>query len=148
MLTLALRFFNVFGPLQPADHVYAAVIPRFIDAALSGRPLTVYGDGRQTRDFTFVDTVCETITDAVTRGVTSPEPVNLAFGDPHSLLDVIALLEQLLGTDLAVSHEVPRAGDIRHSDAVSDRVRELFPAIEPTPFASGLAATLDWFRSR
>ena len=68
--TLAFRFFNVFGPLQPADHVYAAVIPLFLDAAMAGRPLTVFGDGLQSRDFTYVDTVCETITRAIVEKTT------------------------------------------------------------------------------
>src|SRR5690606_17159924 len=77
---LPFRFFNVFGPLQPPNHDYAAVVPAFVSAALEGRPLRVYGDGKQTRDFTFVDTVVNTITDAIARRVTSPDPVNLAFG--------------------------------------------------------------------
>lgn len=144
---LAFRFFNVFGPLQPADHIYAAVIPRFIDAALHGRPLTVYGDGKQSRDFTYVDTVCATIADAVTRQVTSPEPVNLAFGEPFTLLELIAMLEELLDMELEVDHVDPRSGDIRHSDAASDRLYELFPATSPVPLRDGLRATIDWFRS-
>ena len=144
---LAFRFFNVFGPLQPADHIYAAVIPRFIDAALANRPLTVHGDGKQSRDFTYVDTVCATITSAVERQVTSPEPVNLAFGEPYSLLDVIAMLEELLDTELRVEHVEPRAGDIRHSDASSDRLYELFPDTAPVPLRDGLERTIDWFRS-
>ena len=71
---LAFRFFNVFGPLQPADHVYAAAIPRFIDAALNGRPATVFGDGLQSRDFTYVDTVCATIERAVLEQTTCDIP--------------------------------------------------------------------------
>ena len=70
--TLALRLFNVFGPRQPAGHAYAAVVPAFVDAALAGRPLTIDGDGTQTRDFTFVDTVATVIADAVVRRVTTP----------------------------------------------------------------------------
>lgn len=145
--TLAFRFFNVFGPLQPADHIYAAVVPRFIDAALQGRALTVHGDGKQSRDFTYVDTVCATITQAVANQVTSIEPVNLAFGQPHTLLDVIALLEELLDTELEVQHTEPRTGDIRHSDAASDRLYERFPNLTPTPLREGLEATISWFRS-
>src|SRR4029077_16173996 len=78
--TLAFRFFNVFGPRQPAGHAYAAVVPAFVDAALAGRPLRMHGDGAQSRDFTFVDTVVATIADALTRRVSDPDPVNLAFG--------------------------------------------------------------------
>src|SRR3954449_12227664 len=85
MGVLAFRFFNVFGPLQPAGHAYAAVVPAFVEAALAGRPLPVQGDGRQTRDFTFVATVAEVIASAVDRRVTSDRPVNLAFGSRVSL---------------------------------------------------------------
>lgn len=144
---LAFRFFNVFGPLQPADHVYAAVIPRFVDAALHDRPLTIYGDGLQSRDFTYVDTVCTTIARAVHEQVTDPEPVNLAFGTSRTLLDVVAELESVLGHRLAVDHQEPRVGDIRHSDADPSRVHRLFPDLDITPLRTGLEATVDWFRS-
>ena len=145
--TIAFRFFNVFGPLQPADHIYAAVIPRFIDAALDGRPLTVHGDGLQSRDFTYVDTVCETLTRAVIEQTTCDKPVNLAFGQPLTLLEVIDRLRELLDTDFAVEHVAPRAGDVRHSDASSDLLYELVPGTQPVEFETGLRATIDWFRS-
>ena len=77
---LALRFFNVYGPLQAAGHAYAAVIPVFIDTALRGAPMLVHGDGHQTRDFTYVGTVVNVLAEAVLGRVTSPIPVNLAFG--------------------------------------------------------------------
>ncbi len=85
--TLAFRFFNVFGPLQPAGHAYAAVVPAFVSAALEDRPLPVHGDGKQSRDFTFVGTVVEVLADAVVRRVTCAEPVNLAFGSRTDLLE-------------------------------------------------------------
>lgn len=143
---LAFRFFNVFGPLQPADHVYAAVIPRFVAAALSGTPLTVYGDGLQSRDFTYVDTLCNAITRAVEGGVTNDTPVNLAFGAPLNLMDVIGLIEENVGHKLEVHHTDPRPGDIKHSDADCSVLTGLLPGLEPTPFAEGLKATIDWFR--
>lgn len=145
--TLAFRFFNVFGPLQAAGHAYAAVVPAFVSAALAGQPLQVHGDGTQSRDFTYVDTVCAVITDAVSRTVTSPEPVNLAFGTRTTLLEVIELLEQLLGHPVDVQHTAPRVGDVPHSQAANDRLRELFPDIMPTSLRDGLSATLEWFRS-
>jgi len=144
---LGFRFFNVFGPLQTAGHAYAAVIPAFISAALTGKPLTVHGDGRQTRDFTYVGTVAAVLADAVVRRVTSPTPVNLAFGSRTDLLGVIGLLEGLLGRDLAVEHVPPRAGDVRDSQADQAKLRELFPSVEPTPLEDGLRSTLDWFRT-
>lgn len=145
---LAFRFFNVFGPLQPPRHTYAAVVPAFVSAAVEGRPLPVHGDGRQTRDFTFVGTVAGVLLDAVLRRVTSPGPVNLAFGSRVSLLEVIAELESVLGHHLPVEHQPTRAGDVRDTQADTTRLRELFPAAEAVELASGLQATVDWFRSR
>lgn len=147
MATLAFRFFNVFGPLQAAGHAYAAVIPAFIDAALRGEALPVHGDGSQSRDFTFVDTVAAVITDAVVRRVSSPEPVNLAFGTRTNLLEVIDLLGKALGTELAVDFQPSRVGDVPHSQAANDRLRALFPSIEPVDLDTGLQRTVDWFRS-
>jgi len=146
--TLAFRFFNVFGPLQPADHIYAAVIPLFLDAALAGRPVTVFGDGLQSRDFTFVDTVCETLTRAVVEQTTHDTPVNLAFGEPITILDVVERISETLGAEVQVEHGPPRPGDVRHSDADSSLLYELFPGTKPTPFMDGLQATIDWFRSQ
>ncbi|HEY7107408.1 MAG TPA: NAD-dependent epimerase/dehydratase family protein [Acidimicrobiia bacterium] len=145
--TLAFRFFNVFGPLQAAGHAYAAVVPMFVSAALEGRPLTVHGDGKQTRDFTYIDTVTEVIADAIARHVTSPTPVNLAFGTRTDLLTLIAELESILDVSLTVEHVEPRRGDVKHSQADSTRLAELFPAIVPTPLPEALRATVDWFRA-
>ena len=142
---LAFRFFNVFGPLQAAGHAYAAVVPAFVDAALAGRPLVVHGDGHQSRDFTYVDTVTETIADAITRRVTSDGPVNLAFGSRVDLLELIAELERVLGHSVTVEHIETRAGDVKHSQADSTRLRELFPDIGPTALPEALRATVDWF---
>jgi UDP-glucose 4-epimerase len=144
--TLAFRFFNVFGPLQAPGHAYAAVVPAFVDAALAGRPLTVHGDGRQSRDFTYVGTVVAVLTRAVVDTVTSPTPVNLAFGTRTDLLTVIALLEDLLGHPVEVEHVDPRPGDVRHSQADDTRLRSLFEGLEPVDLADGLQATIDWLR--
>lgn len=144
--TLAFRFFNVFGPLQRAGHVYAAVIPVFIDALLAGRPLPVNGDGSNSRDFTFVGTVCEVLLQAATQGVTHPEPVNLAFGTNTNLLELIALLEQVAGRSAQVVHRDPRPGDVPHSQADNTVLRSLFPDVEPTSLRDGLTRTHDWFR--
>jgi UDP-glucose 4-epimerase len=145
---LALRFFNVYGPLQSADHAYAAVVPRFIDAALAGRSVQIHGDGRQSRDFTFVGTVVEVLGRAVNDATTAPGPVNLAFGTRTDLLDLVARLELLLGQAIAVEHTDPRSGDVRHSTAAGDRLAALFPGVAPIELDEGLAATVDWFRRR
>jgi UDP-glucose 4-epimerase len=98
---LALRFFNVFGPYQRADHAYAAVIPAFLAAALEGKPLSVHGDGTQTRDFTYVGDVSAVIAESLRRRLTPDSPINLAFSTNTSLLDLIAELESLLGRPLS-----------------------------------------------
>lgn len=144
--TLALRFFNVYGPLQSAGHAYAAVVPAFTDAALRGRPFRVYGDGRQTRDFTYVRSVTGVLAAAVERGVTCSTPVNLAFGTRVSVLELAHLLAGTMGVPVDIAHEPPRAGDVRHSQADTGRLRALFPDIEPVPLADGLAETVEWFR--
>jgi len=144
---LAFRFFNVFGPLQAAGHAYAAVVPAFVSAALDGKPLVVHGDGKQSRDFTFVDTVTEVIADAIARTVTSPEPVNLAFGTRTDLLGLITELEVIVGTQLAVEHADSRPGDVRHSQADSTRLQELFPDVVPVALPDALRATVAWFRA-
>jgi UDP-glucose 4-epimerase len=143
---LPFRFFNVFGPLQPPDHDYAAVVPAFISVALAGEPLRIYGDGLQTRDFTFVDTVVRTIVDAIARRVASPDPVNLAFGTRTSLLELVAELETVLGRSLEVVHEPVRPGDVRDSQADRTRLEKLFPDVVPVSLAEGLRATASWMQ--
>ncbi|MEV5692513.1 NAD-dependent epimerase/dehydratase family protein [Micromonospora globbae] len=145
---LPFRFFNVYGPRQAADHAYAAVVPRFVTAALSGRPLEVHGDGTQTRDFTYVGSVTDVIVDAVLRRVSAPDVVNLAFGVRISLLEVIAELEAVLGRSLQVEYGPPRAGDVRDSQADSSRLAELFPGARRYPLRTGLEATVAWMAGR
>jgi len=141
---MAFRFFNVFGPRQAADHSYAAVIPAFVAAALRQLPVTVHGDGRQTRDFTFVDTVTDVVAEAALDRVTSERPVNLALGFRYSLLDLLALLEDLLGRAIERRHTEARAGDVRDSQADSGRLRQLFPAVTAVPLHEGLGRTVEW----
>jgi len=144
---LALRFFNVFGPLQPPVHTYAAVIPAFISAAMRGESLPVHGDGTQSRDFTYVDTVVEVLADAITCRVSHEEPVNLAFGTRVTLLQLIAELERVLGRPLPVDFQPTREGDVPTSQADSSTLAGLFPGLVPTPLEAGLRATVNWFES-
>lgn len=141
------RFFNVFGPLQAAGHAYAAVVPAFVDAALRGEPVQVFGDGHQTRDFTFVGTVTEVLRRTLLEDVTGP-PTNLAFGTRTSLLHLLALLSDLLGRSIPVQHLPPRAGDVRDSQADSALIRSLLPDVPAVPLLAGLQATVEWFRSQ
>ncbi len=143
---LALRFFNVYGPRQAADHPYAAVVPRFVAAALAGTPVEVHGDGRQTRDFTHVDTVVEVLTRALTERVAAPGPVNLAFGTRTDLLDLLARIEALVGRPVERHHADPRPGDVRDSSGSGDRLAALFPGLTPVDLDAGLASTVAWAR--
>jgi len=145
---LVFRFFNVFGPLQAAGHDYAAVVPRFLEAALAPRPAEVHGDGGQSRDFTYVGTVVRVILDALDRGVTSPSPVNLAFGSRVDLLGVLSILEDLLGHPIERNHVSSRPGDVRHSQADASRLLSLFPDVEPVGLRAGLQETLRWFQDQ
>ena len=146
--TMAFRFFNVYGPGQAAGHAYAAVLPKFLDAALNGRALEIQGDGTQSRDFTYIDTVCAVIHDAIARKVFSPDPVNLAYGTNTTLLELIDLLEVQLGRSLDKEFTAPRVGDVKASQALNDRVRELFPSVEPVSLEEGAAKTIAWFTSQ
>ncbi|HXW33384.1 MAG TPA: NAD-dependent epimerase/dehydratase family protein [Acidimicrobiales bacterium] len=143
---LALRFFNVFGPYQPAGHTYAAVVPAFVTAALSGQPLMIHGDGRQTRDFTYVGNVVRILIDALRRRVCSPLAVNLAFGERISVLELADRIGTIVGLRPQLAHVDPRLGDIRDSQADNRRLLELFPDISPTSVDDGLSETIDWFQ--
>lgn len=144
--SVAFRFFNVYGPLQAAGHAYAAVIPVFMDALLNGKPLPVNGDGTQSRDFTFVETVCNVLLTAAEQRTSHPEPVNLAFGTNTSLLELIDLMQEITGIEADVQHRDPRPGDVRHSQANNETLRSLFPDIAATPLEDGIRKTSEWFK--
>ena len=144
---LVFRFFNVFGPLQAAGHAYAAVVPSFVAAALAGEPVVVHGDGGQTRDFTYVSSVCEVLAVAVRDRLVGERPVNLAFGGRATLLELLSVLEELLGHPIPRTHTETRAGDVRDSQADQTRLRALVPTIEPVGIEEGLRRTVDWFRA-
>ncbi|WP_030507207.1 NAD-dependent epimerase/dehydratase family protein [Microbispora rosea] len=142
---LPFRFFNVYGPLQPAGHAYAAVIPAFVSAALAGRPVPIHGDGRQARDFTYVGSVVDVIADAAVRRVTGDTPVNLAFGTRVSLLDLKDALAAVLDRPVEAEFLPPRAGDIRESQASARLLLDRFPGVRPVPLEEGLRLTVTWF---
>jgi UDP-glucose 4-epimerase len=140
---LPFRFFNVFGPGQLPGHAYAAVIPVFLEAALTDKPLPIHGDGEQSRDFTFVGTVTETITQALKRRVTS-SPTNLAFGTRTTITDLVRLIERELGCELMTEYRAARPGDVRASQADNRQLRGLFPEVQAMDLESGLRATIKW----
>jgi UDP-glucose 4-epimerase len=145
---LALRFFNVFGPLQPPLHTYAAVIPSFIHAAMEGTPLPLHGDGTQSRDFTYVMSLVRVLVDAIVSKVSHLEPLNAAFGMNASLLEVIRELEDIMGHTLPIEWLPARVGDVKRSQAESSDLLKLFPNVTPVSLRAGLEATVAWFRSR
>jgi UDP-glucose 4-epimerase len=146
--TMAFRFFNVYGPGQPAGHVYAAVIPIFTEALLAGRPLPVNGDGTQTRDFIYVGTVCRVLLSAMLRRMSHDMPVNVALGTETTLLELVSALEDASGDRAEVEFRPPRTGEIAQSRADDALLRSLFPDLDPVPLTTGLRETVDWFRSR
>lgn len=146
--TVALRYFNVFGPNQRPDSAYAAVIPKFMDWAMKGEALVVHGDGMQARDFTYVDNVVSAnILAATTEGV-SGEVFNIACGKSFSLLDIADALGRALGRTLERKHTDARAGDVRQSLAdIAPAERQLGYRVL-VDFDEGLARTWESFRRR
>jgi UDP-glucose 4-epimerase len=144
--TLAFRFFNVYGPRQRAGHVYAAVIPTWVDALLRDEPMWINGDGSNSRDFTYVGTVCQVLLDAAERKVSHPEPVNLAFGTNTTLIQLTQRITANAGMEGDVRHRDPRPGDVPHSQADNAVLRSLFPDVEPVDLEVGLQETLAWFK--
>ena len=147
--TVALRYFNVYGPRQRADATYAAVIPLFVDALLGGRAPTVHGDGLQSRDFTYVSDVVEANL-AAARGpgaTCSGRAYNIAGGASWTLLDILQTLETLLGVESRPTFAEARAGDVRHSRAdASSAARDLGFQCR-VDLEDGLRRTVEWLRS-
>lgn len=144
--TVAVRYFNVFGPRQDPLSAYAAVIPKFISAMLDDSPPTVEGDGLQSRDFTYIDNVVHgNLLACHTPGVAG-EVFNIACGGRINLLEMIELLNQLMGKDIEPVFTAPRPGDVRHSRAAIDKARQLLGYEPVVSFEDGLAHTLDWYQ--
>lgn len=147
---ISLRYFNVFGPRQDPQSEYAAVIPRFIKAIGAGDPITVFGGGTQTRDFTFVENVVA----ANLLAVTSPLPkeqdasvvCNIGCGDRVVLNDMVTLLERSLGKKADRRHQPSRPGDVPDSQASIERAKSLIGYVPVVNFEEGLARTAAWYR--
>ena len=146
--TLVFRFFNVFGPWQRPDHDYAAVVPKWLWRAMSGQVIEVHGDGTQTRDFTYVDSVVDVLTQALDGRVSLDTPVNLAFGRRYSLLDLLERIEALVGTTVKVEFLPPRVGDVRNSENDPALLQSVFPSVEPVDLDPALGMTAAWLSER
>jgi len=145
--TVRLRYFNVFGPRQDPDSPYSAVIPLFITAMLAGRRPTIYGDGLQSRDFTFVSNVVDANLLAAEAPDVAGGVFNCANGRSTDLLTLIRLLNELLGTRIEPIHAEPRAGDVRHSMADISRAQTCLGYKPRVSFEEGLRRSIDYYRS-
>ncbi|HEX7597432.1 MAG TPA: SDR family oxidoreductase [Polyangia bacterium] len=146
--TVALRYFNVFGPRQDPNSQYAAVIPRFITAALENHPPTVYGDGEQSRDFCFIDNVIEANLRAADAAGASGKVFNIACANGTSLNRVLALLGEFLSRPVVANYEPARAGDVRHSLADISQAKALLGYSAAVNFVTGLERTLAWYQQK
>jgi UDP-glucose 4-epimerase len=144
--TVSLRFFNIFGPRQRADSPYSGVIALFVHALLEGRTPRVFGDGLQTRDFTYVANVVQALRKAAEVPGVAGRVYNVGTGRGTSLLDLLAVLNRLLGTDRKPEHGPSRAGDIRHSRADISRARRELGYEPDVSLEEGLDRTLRWYQ--
>jgi UDP-glucose 4-epimerase len=145
--TVSLRYFNVYGPRQDPNSEYAAVVARFIIAALARRPLEIHGDGGQTRDFTYVGNVVDANLAAAGAPRAAGEAYNIACGSRLSVLDIATKLEAILGRPLERHHTPARAGDVRDTLADISRARQGMGYVPRIDFDEGLRLTVEAFRA-
>jgi UDP-glucose 4-epimerase len=145
--TVGLRYFNVFGPRQDPKSEYAAVLPRFILWALRGEPLEIHGDGHQSRDFTYIDNVVEANILAGQAADASGEVFNVGCGERISLLEVVGMLEAILGRPLERRHFPRRGGDVPHTLADVSKAKRLMGYAPLVNFAEGFRRTVEYFRA-
>jgi nucleoside-diphosphate-sugar epimerase len=145
--TVSIRYFNVFGPRQDPGSPYSGVISVFATALLENRPPTIYGDGEQTRDFTYISNVVDGVLRACDAPGASGEIINVATGGRISLNTLFETMKTLAGADVVPIYAEPRAGDVRDSQADIRKAKRLL-GYEPTvSFEEGLRQTVDWYRS-
>jgi nucleoside-diphosphate-sugar epimerase len=143
--TISLRYFNVFGPRQDPDSQYSAVIPRFIKAVLAGMRPTVYGDGEQTRDFTYIENVVKANILASVAETPSGSVMNCACGVQISLNELIRQIGTALGRRVEPLYDRPRIGDVKHSFASIERAHQRIGYLPLIGFKEGLQKTVDWY---
>ncbi|MBI4615999.1 MAG: SDR family oxidoreductase [Planctomycetes bacterium] len=145
METVSLRYFNVFGPRQDPESPYSAAVPKFLARMCAGRPPVIYGDGEQSRDFTYVENVVEANLLAARAPQLAGQVVNIACGRRTTLNELVGWLGELLGRRFAPEYAPPRPGDIRHSHADIRRAAELLGYRPTVDVREGLARTVEWF---
>jgi len=146
--TVALRYFNVFGPQQDPTSQYSAVIPKFITAMLQNEPPIVYGDGEQSRDFTYIDNVVEANILACTAEKAPGHAMNVACGNRYTLNQLLENLEEILEQKANAIYNAPRTGDVKHSHAGIERARDLLGFEPKVSFRAGLQKTVEWYRNK
>ncbi len=144
--TVSLRYFNIFGPRQDPHSPYSAVISRFVTSALNGDRPTVYGDGEQSRDFTYVDNAVDANLLACTAEGVAGMVFNVGNGERHSLNETLGALSAITGRELKPTYVAPRVGDVRHSQADIGRARRLLGYEPKVSFEEGLRRTMAWAR--
>lgn len=145
--TLSMRYFNVFGPRQDPASQYAAAIPAFVTAIIGDRPPTVYGDGEQTRDFTYIENVIKANLAAARATKTHGEVLNIACGEPVTVNAIIREINTILGKDVRPEYVAQRPGDIKHSWADISLAAEKIGFAPAIPLAEGLRRTIVWYRT-
>lgn len=144
--TVALRYFNVFGPNQDPTSQYSAVIPKFIKAIINNESPTIYGDGMQSRDFTFVaNNVMANILACISPNAPG-EAINIACGERFTLIDLVNEINRILGRSIEPKFELDRAGDVKHSLASIDKAMEIVDFMPQVSFKVGLERTVEFFR--
>jgi UDP-glucose 4-epimerase len=146
METVTIRYFNVFGPQQDPKSEYAAVIPKFITEMLAGRQPTIFGDGRQSRDFTYIDNIVHGNLLAADARDAVGKTINVACGEQFNLLELMAVINKVLGTKIEPIFAPPRAGDVRDSLADITLARKLLKYEPIVGFEEGLRRTVDYYR--
>jgi len=145
METVALRYFNVFGPKQDPDSQYAAVIPRFIMALAHNKAPVIYGDGEQSRDFTFVENVVQANLLACTAPEAPGNVMNIACGERYSLNLLVKNLYEIMDKEVPAVYEPERSGDVKHSMAAIERASRLLAFSPQVKFQEGLQKTVAWY---
>ncbi len=145
--TVTTRYFNVFGPRQAPDSPYSGVISLFIKALLTGKSPVIHGDGRQTRDFTYVANVVDGVLRAATAEGVAGEVINIATGGRISLLELVRAVQLVLGSDVAPTHGPARAGDVKDSQADIFKARKMLGYDPAVSFDEGLRHTVAWFKA-
>jgi len=145
--TVSLRYFNVFGPRQPAESMYSVVIPKFIELSFSKKPLEIHWDGKQSRDFTYVSNVVDANIKAALSNKANGKVYNVGCGASISLLEIARLLEKFLGYKLERKFMLKRAGDVRKTYADISLIKKDLGYRPKVGFEEGLLKTLEWFKN-